>query len=162
MSNVGPDRERQFGSKGCLGVGLLGLVLGVCLLLGTCVSKVEVAKTVSPDGKFIARVFEINGGATTDFAYEIDISRNLPVRWDHAVAGLYESGRSDCAYGVNVRWPDSSTLLLTYKQAKSVDIDPSLRIAGDTVKIIANDGIDEHKAPCGGMDLERGTKANVR
>jgi hypothetical protein len=156
MGYTASDRGPRLGATGCAGTALLGLALCACLILGTCVSKVEVGKAASPDGRFTARVFEINGGATTDFAYEVDVARSGPVYWDHAVAGFYGAVRSDCAYGVNVRWSNSTTLLLTYKRAKAVDVDPSLRIGGEEVRIIVKGAVDDPEAPCGGMEYGQG------
>jgi hypothetical protein len=112
----------------------------------------EVTRVKSPDGSLLARVFEINGGATTDFAYEVNVSRNWPIHWDHAVAGLYGAGRSDCACGVNLRWIGNDTLLITYKDAKSTDVDQAARLLGRTVRIITKSGINDSTAPCGGME----------
>uniref|UniRef100_UPI0035CADCD0 hypothetical protein n=1 Tax=uncultured Sphingomonas sp. TaxID=158754 RepID=UPI0035CADCD0 len=141
----------RVGRKGCVGLFVLGLIFCFCLLLGTCTSKVEVANVKSPDGKLIARTFEINAGTTTEFAYEVDISRDWPIRWDHAAAGLYGAARNECAYGVNVRWIDSNTLAINYKEAKSIDIDRAVHLVGRTVRIIAKGGVIDPKAPCGGM-----------
>lgn len=142
----------RLGRKGCFGIGVLGLVLCFCLLLTMCVSKVEVAQVKSPDGTLIANVFEINGGATTDFAYEVNVSHNWPLRWDHAVAGFYGAGRSDCAYGVNLRWIGNDALLITYKDAKSADVDRTLRLIDRKVRIFTKSGVIDSTAPCGGME----------
>jgi hypothetical protein len=142
----------RFGLKGCLGFGVFGLVLCISFLLTMCVSKVEVMQAKSPDGTFIASVFEINGGATTDFAYEVNVSRNWPTRWDHAVAGFYGAGRSDCAYGVNLRWLSNDTLLIAYKDAKSTDVDQAVQLSGRTVRIVTKSGVNDPIAPCGGME----------
>ena len=155
--------EDRVGRKGCLGIGLLGLIFCICLLLGTCVSRVEVMTAQSPDGSLTASVFEINGGATTDFAYEVSVARNWPIRWNHAVAGFHGAGRSDCAYGVNIRWASSDTLLITYKDAASVDVDQTARTLGRIVRVVTRAGVDDRTAPCGGMEYgQQGTLVNVR
>jgi len=117
-----------------------------------------VTRAKSPDGSLIASVFEINAGATTDFAYEVDVGRNWPIRWDHAVAGFYGAGRSDCAYGVNLRWISSDTLLITYKDARSTDVDRAVQLVDRTVRIIAKSGVDDPTAPCGGMEYSQNGK----
>lgn len=153
----------RLGRNGCLGIGVLGLAFCFVLLLSTCVSRVEVMRAQSPDGSLTATVFEINGGATTDFAYEIAVARNWPIHWDHAVAGLYGAGRSDCAYGVNIRWIDNNTLMIAYKDAKSVDLDRAAQLLGREVRIIAKSGINDPAAPCGGMEYgQQGRVVNVR
>lgn len=116
-----------------------------------CVSKVKVTEIKSPDGSLTANVFEINAGATTDFAYEVNIAHNWPIRWDHSVAGLYGAGRSDCASGINIRWIANDKLLISYKDAKSTDIDKSVHLLGRTVQIEAKSGINDPTATCGGM-----------
>lgn len=136
---------------------ILGLALGLCVLLGTCVSKVEVTRVLSPDGSLRASVKEINAGATTDFSYEVDVAREWPLRWDHAIGGFYGAGRSDCAYGVNIRWINRDTLLITYRDAKRINVDPYLHLYGRTVRIITKSGINDPSAPCGGMEHANGS-----
>ena len=151
--DAAPDYNfTRLGRKGCLVIGVLGLVCGFCLLLTTCVSRVEVTRAKSPDGNLVASVFEINGGATTDFAYEVEVSRNWPIHWGHAVASLYGAGRSDCAYGVNLSWIGNDTLLITYKDAKSTDVEGTARLLGQTVKIKTKSGVSDPNASCGGME----------
>lgn len=144
-----------------MGIGSLGLVLFFCLLLTMCVRQVEVARVRSPDSRLVASVFEINAGATTDFAYEVNVARNWPIRWDHAVAGFYGAGRSDCAYGVNLRWIGNDTLMITYKDAKSTDVDQSAQLLGRKVRIVAKSGVNDPTAPCGGMEYgQQGNTGN--
>lgn len=146
----------RLGPRGCLGFVALGLVFSVCTLLGTCVSRVEVARVLSPDKSLVASVIETNGGATTDFGYEVDVARNWPIYWTHAVAGFYGAGRSDCAYGVNLRWLGSDTLLITYKDAKSADVDRVTHLLGRSVRVVAKAGVNDATAPCGGMEYSQG------
>ncbi|MEJ7932936.1 hypothetical protein WG907_01530 [Sphingobium sp. AN558] len=121
----------------------------------------DVMKAQSPDGALVATVTEINGGATTDFAYEINIARRWPIYWDHAVAGLYGAVRSDCAYGVNIRWADSNNLHITYKDATFVDIDRIAHFWGRDVRIVATGGINDTSAPCGGMEYGQQGKERI-
>lgn len=99
--------------------------------------------------------------ATTDFAYEVNIAQNWPLRWNHAVAGFYGAGRSDCAYGVNIRWINNDTLSITYKDAKSTDVDKAARMFGRTVRIITTKGVDDPAAPCGGMEYGQQGKVTI-
>ncbi len=78
----------RLGLKGCCGVAVLSFVFCVCLLLGTCVLRVVVARVKSPDNGLVASITETNGGATTSYGYEVDVARNWPLRWNHAVAGF--------------------------------------------------------------------------
>jgi len=151
----------RLGWKKYIVIGAFGLVFSFCLLLTTCVSKVEVTRINSPDGSLVASVFETNGGATTDFAYEVNVSRNWPIRWGHAVASLYGAGRSDCAYGVNLSWIGNDTLLITYKDAQSTDVDRTARLLSRTVKVKTKSGVSDPNAPCGGMEYgQRGEIGN--
>jgi hypothetical protein len=163
MSIEQANERPRLGWGGCLGIGILVFIFLACLLLTTCVSRVEVMRAKSPDIGLVATVVEINAGATTDFAYEINIARNWPLRWDHAVAGFYGAGRSDCAYGVNIRWINNETLSVTYKDAKSMDVDQAAQMFGRTVRIIAKEAVDDPAAPCGGMESgQQGKVAIVR
>jgi hypothetical protein len=155
MSNTTAYQPPQLGRKGCFGVAILGCTLCICLLLGTCVSRVVVTQVDSPDGSLVASVTETNGGATTDFGYEVDIARNWPLRWSHSVAGFYGAGRSDCAYGVNVRWIGNNTLLISYKDARSADADKAAYLLGRTVRVITKAGVNDPAAPCGGMEYSQ-------
>lgn len=155
MTNPKTYALPRLGRQGCFGVAVLGIVLCICLLLGTCVSRVVVSRVNSPDGSLTASVTETNGGATTDFGYEVHITRNWPLRWDHSVAGFYGAGRSDCAYGVNVRWVGNETLLISYKDAKSADVDQAAHLLGRTVRVMVRTGINDPTAPCGGMEYSQ-------
>jgi hypothetical protein len=143
------------GFPGCAGVGILLVLFCYALLLSTCVSRVEVMKAYSPNRSRVAAVFEINGGATTDFAYEVDVSRASYFSRNREVARLYGAGRNDCAYGVNIRWPDNETLLITYKDAKSANIDKNTHILGTDVRVLSRSGVNDPTAPCGGMEYSQ-------
>ena len=163
MSIAPTNERRRLGRGGCLGIGILVFIFLACLLLTTCVSRAEVMSAKSPDSGLMATVVEINGGATTDFAYEVNIARNWPLRWNRPIAGFYGAGRSNCAYGVNIHWTDDHTLLITYKEAKSTDVDQAVQMFGRTVHIVAKGGVDDPTAPCGGMEHgQRGEVTNVR
>jgi hypothetical protein len=140
----------RFPAKGCLPLSLLILIFLLILLLNTCVSRDEVARATSPDGSVVARLYEIDGGATTDFAYTVQLSRKWP-RWDHQVADLYGAGRSKCAYGVNLRWRDNRTLVLEYLEAADATFERSVDVAGRQVNVILRSGVNDPAAPCGGM-----------
>jgi len=140
----------RLGKKGCLALSLLLLVLFPVVLLNACISSTVVARAVSPDGKVVARLYEINGGATTDFAYTVRVSRKWP-RWDHQVADFYAAHRSDCAYGVNLRWPRNDTLVLEYLDAEDASVQPAVEVAGRGIRIVPMPNTGDPKAPCGGM-----------
>lgn len=62
----------------------------------------------------------------------------------------------DCAYDVNLRWLGSDTLLITYKDAKSADVDRVARLLGRSVRVFAKAGVNDASAPCGGMEYSQG------
>lgn len=139
----------------CLGWVLVAVIIFLSLLLNTCVSDVEVTRATSPDGRVIASVHEINGGATTDFAYRVDMARAWPLNWTHHAASFYGAVRNDCAYGIDIRWKDDDTLLVTYLEAKSENSDPSVNLIGRTVRIVTKSGVTNAAAPCGGMEYSQ-------
>jgi hypothetical protein len=142
-------------------VALLVLIGGLFLLTKACVTDAEVMRAVSPDGELTARLFEVNGGATTDFSYHVDVERNWPLPWGRTVAGFYGAGRSDCADGVNIRWSGNRTLVVTYRDAKSADVDSTARISGRTISVVSRSGVNDPTAACGGMEYSQGGKVVV-
>ncbi len=136
--------------EGCIALSLLFVVMFPILLLDACISRTVVARAVSPDGKVVARLIEINGGATTDFAYAVKVSRKWP-RWEHQVADFYSAVRSDCAYGVNLRWADNQTLVLEYLKAERAHFEPAVEVAGRRIRIVPKPDTSDPGAPCGGM-----------
>jgi len=115
------------------------------------VSRDEVAVAESPNHAFEAVLVEINGGATVDFAYEVGVRP----RGSHAfqsVAFLYGATRSQCAYGVNLRWRGKDTLQIEYLEAKFVkDIKSHVTLDSRPIKIVLENGVSDPNAPGGGM-----------
>lgn len=142
----------QFNWQGCAGIHLLLLVLSFFALLGSCVSSSAVTRARSPDGSLMATVVEVNGGATTDFAYRVDVARFWPLGWGRSVARFYGAVRSDCAYGVNIRWLDNERLLISYLQADQASARPRATVLGRAVRVIMRKGVVDRAAPCGGME----------
>jgi hypothetical protein len=152
MSSESAYDPPRLGGKGCAGVAVLGFIFGSVALLNSCVSRDEVARATSPDGAIVARLVESDGGATTDFLYTIHLQRNwLFPLWDYQVADLYGAGRSACAYGVNLRWQDNSTLTIEYLDAKEVNVDRSESVLGRRINVVLRAGVEDQAAPCGGM-----------
>lgn len=157
-----PTSPRWTFPRGCCGAlaGLcLLILLAPLLLLSTCVSRVEVARARSPNGDVEAVLVEINGGATTDFAYAV---RLQPTGWLGRMrsgqgAWLYGARRSECAYGVNLRWSTSDGLLVEYREADRAEAHP-VGVAGRTVTVVLRPGITDAAAPCGGMEYAAGRR----
>jgi hypothetical protein len=120
----------------------------------------EVTRVPHPTSALDAVVVETNGGATTSFGYEIFVV----VRGGHpdptqSLVSLYDTSRSRCAYGVNVRWEGESNLVVEYLDSKSMAIRHtswSLQGLGGAVSV--QPGSNDPTAPCGGMlyNLENG------
>ncbi|MBQ4544377.1 MAG: hypothetical protein II996_02240 [Oscillospiraceae bacterium] len=80
-----------------------------------------IQKVVSPDGEYVAYVFESNGGATSWFVYRLSILKNgkQPKRGD--VGNTYIND-----YVFDVEWKDNDTLMvdntttINYKQETKV------------------------------------------
>ncbi len=80
-----------------------------------------IQKVVSPDGEYVAYVFESNGGATSWFVYRLSILKNgkQPKRGD--VGNTYIND-----YEFDVEWKDNDTLMvnntttINYKQETKV------------------------------------------
>lgn len=80
-----------------------------------------IQKVVSPDGEYVAYVFESNGGATSWFVYRLSILKNgkQPKRGD--VGNTYIND-----YEFDVEWKDNDTLMvnntttINYKQETKI------------------------------------------
>ena len=136
--------------------------LATVVLLAACglVSRDEVARVGSPDGRVDAVLVETNGGATTSFGYEIHIVEKGK-SYGEAVATLYGALRNDNAYGANLRWRTDSELMVEYQQARAEALEKStVRVAGRIIRISLRPGVSDSNAPAGGMlyNLERGQR----
>lgn len=134
------------------GGSLLALCLFFVLLLYVIFSpsRDEVSKVASPSGSLVAKVVEINGGATTSFGYEVQVSRSGFHLGGTEVASFYDAVRSDRAYGVNLRWVSESELHVEYLTARSAKL-VARHIFGPPVRVVLQPGIVDRTAPPGGM-----------
>ena len=110
-------------------IALLIIVLGIGLLYSAfnglrwfVLSEPDIIQeVVSPNGKYVAYVFESNGGATSWFVYRLSILKNgkQPKRGD--VGNTYIND-----YEFDVEWKDNDTLMvnntttINYKQETKV------------------------------------------
>jgi hypothetical protein len=117
------------------------------------VTRDEVARVVSPTGDVEAVLCEINGGATTSFAYGVYVVPRGAKLSDRAqVASFYAATRSGSAYGVNLRWQDPKTLAIEYLEAESAEIDqPSVTVDKANIAVMLRGGIADPAAPRGSM-----------
>jgi hypothetical protein len=129
---------------------LLGLNM---VALAGCIGRDEVARATSPSGKIDAVLVETNGGATTSFGYEVFVVPAQGSTWLHKrVAFLYAAARSEQAYGVNLKWAGPVDLTIEYLQARQEDLLlPNIAVAGEQVRVSLRSGVNDPKAPPGGM-----------
>lgn len=150
-----PQDEPWTAPRGCCAAlataSLLLLVVPPVLLVRSCVSHEEVARVPAPGGQVHAVLVEVNGGATTDFAYSVRVEAMGGLGFEQEVAWLYAAHRSDCAYGVNLRWAAPDRLLIEYSNAERVRTIPA-EVAGRGIKVELRPGITDARAPCGGME----------
>lgn len=107
----------------------------------------------SPDHRVDAVLLEDNGGATVSFGYSIYL---VPIRGEvhveDKVAYLYAAGRSEHAYGVNLKWQGSETLRIEFLKARRrLYLCHQAQVAGNSIRILLVDGINDPTAPQGGM-----------
>jgi hypothetical protein len=130
----------------------------LCGLLSTACSD-EVARVRSLDGRIDAVLLETNGGATTDFGYDVylaAVDQRLTPR--KLVAMLYGASRNKQAYGVNLVWQDAQHLTIEYLEARQDTLlRDSIRLAGRNLFVRLRPGVLDSTAPPGGMlyNLER-------
>lgn len=149
-----PDGEPPAFRPGCC-AGLAAACLLLVLvppffLYKAMVSHDEVARVPAPGGRLHAVLVEINGGATTDFAYSVRIEGMNWLGFEQEVAWLEAAHRSDCAYGANLRWAAADRLLIEYRDAERVRT-VSAEVAGRGVRVELRPGVTDPRAPCGGM-----------
>jgi hypothetical protein len=132
-----------------------GLILGLGLLMCGCLSRDEVVRVTSPDGRIDAIVFETDCGATCSFGYEIRLAPKGR-RDGEEVATLDSALRSEQAYGVNLKWLDADKLSVEYLRAQhSILLRKAVDIAGQNVKVSLHEGVNDPQAPAGGMRYNR-------
>lgn len=136
------------------------ILLPTVFLLCSCIdqpSSDEVASVTSPDGTTRAILFETNGGATTAFGYELKLRPSRAetdnAETDNTVAAgaLYGATRSDCSWGVNLRWSSPTELIVEFMEADKTKLPAQVQIGNKTVVVTQRPGVSDKTAPCGGM-----------
>lgn len=117
------------------------------------ISHDEVSRVTSSGGDLDAVLIETNGGATTSFGYLVYVVPHAEKPSDGTeLVSLDGAGRSDQAYGANLKWEGRSQLAVEYRDAKDVRVRSATAVIGsDTVRILLRDGITDSTAPAGGM-----------
>lgn len=132
-------------------------MLAGCSDLFVAPSHGEVAWANSPDGLTHAILSETNGGATTSYGYKIELHPAPHEGEEPVPAGrLYGATRSECAYGVNLRWLSPTELALEFSEADSLDVPAKVKVGDRGITITARAGVSDTEAPCGGMAVNRG------
>lgn len=130
---------------------MLAAPLAACLMACGLVSRDEVARVPSPDGRVEAVLIETNGGATTSFGYEVLVTEKGNTRGNQ-VASLYGAVRSQRAYGVNLKWASNTQLLVEYQTARRETLDRAIvHVAGRDIRTAFKPGLSDPTAPAGGM-----------
>jgi hypothetical protein len=115
-------------------------------------SKDEVSSVASPDGRLVASLIEVNGGATTSFGYSVHLAESGLLGNSQQVASLYGAVRNDSAYGANLRWTGKNELSVEFLDAKATELLNSRpRFAGREVLVVLRPNIRDEAAPAGGM-----------
>lgn len=120
------------------------------------VSDVVVEHLQSPSETFLATVHEINGGATTDFLYRVEVQRR-GFGWYHQpqlVFGGWGTASGNCA-GVNLRWLDDHTLDISYlttRDNRKPFIAERPEMDGEPLWVRVRSGVTDPRAPCGGVE----------
>ncbi|HRF59979.1 MAG TPA: hypothetical protein PLH94_08710 [Fimbriimonadaceae bacterium] len=130
---------------------VLLMTWGIYMLAGEP-SEDEVARVVSPSGKIDAVLFEINGGATTSFGYEIYVVEHGAKPSGSPAVALYGAVRNEHAYGANLIWLSPDSLSVEYLRAKSAKVHAHTQsIGSQTIHIALREGAIDNAAPPGGM-----------
>ncbi len=121
------------------------------------VSREDVAWAPSPDGQTHAIVVETNGGATTSFGYRVELhpaghDGEAPVQ----AADIYGALRSACAYGVDLRWLDPTSLAVQFRSAERIKAARSVLVGGRPIRIVIQSHRINPAARCGGMAYSGG------
>jgi hypothetical protein len=128
------------------------LVLVLGLSMCGCTSSDEVLRITSPDGRVDAIVFETNCGAPCSFVYEIWLAPR-GARHGVEVAFVDAAVRNEKAWGVNLKWLGTDRLAVEYFRADHSQLmKPSIEVAGDRIEVFLHDGVQDPRAPAGGME----------
>lgn len=126
----------------------------VVVICGCANSWDEVVRVASPGGDVEGVVLESSGGATTSYSYRVHVvGKGKAVKeGDAAVARLYGAVRNDSAYGINLKWPSDSVLVIEYFKAQSIQAkQDSVSLGEKKIQVVLRDGVMDSSAPTGGM-----------
>lgn len=118
-------------------VALVLLLLVLAIYEFSSPSRDEVLRITSPSGQMDAVVYELNGGATTSLAYDVEIEDRAPSGITRKVAHTYDSVRNNKnAYGVTPRWVSDEELHIEYYSSRFDEVfSPYNRLSGPSVRV---------------------------
>lgn len=130
-------------------------VQGCALGLLACWPEVgvdEVARVRGPSDRLDAVLLEVNGGATTSFAYRVYVvpAEAQPTD-DLEVVVLDGAVRSDSAYGANLRWAGPQELRVEFHSARVHRYRPIIDVDSRQIGVRLDSGVVDPSAPGGGM-----------
>jgi hypothetical protein len=129
------------------------LLASALALLISCVSRNEVSRVPSPNGALDAVLIQSNNAANTAFAYDVYVvKRGATLGRSPAVMVLDGALRGNDAYGVSLRWIDSSDLAVEYLAARKVTLTSgSVHVEDTDIRITPRSGVSDPSALPGGM-----------
>ena len=133
------------------GASLVFIVLGTLLLIYfvTEPSREEVLRLHSPSGKTDAVVIEVNGGATTAFAYEVRLEESGGTKKSTKVAYFYAPWRNvKGASGLDLKWISADELHIEFFASRTEELlKPVVKLSNETVRVLLKPGVDNQTAP---------------
>jgi len=127
------------------------LIIGLGLLMCGCLTRDEVSRVTSPDGRVDALLFETNCGAPCSFGYEVELVAKGSRRGER-VASLTGATRNGEAWGVNLKWLGPDKLSVEYLQAEDARLlKQTAAVAGRSIAVSLRSGVNDPTAPGGGM-----------
>lgn len=115
-------------------------------------SKDEVVRVKSPSGKVEAILIETNGGATTSFGYEVYVVECGAKPSSSPAVSLYGAVRNQNAYGANLVWSSSDSLVVEYLSVKSAKLNTrNQSVQTQAIHFTLREGVFDNSAPSGGM-----------
>jgi len=83
--------------------------------LTACASHREVSRVASSDGRLEAVLDEVNGGATTSYAYSLYLVPKGVTKLPSRNSAIFVADHID---GLHVEWAESKLLQVTYREAR--------------------------------------------
>ena len=136
-------------------IGLLAVLLGVGLSGCRSISRDEVLRVASPDGKIDAIVYETDCGAVCSYGYEVWVSPK-GLGESEEVARFDAAVRNKGAWGVSIKWVNTESISVEYLRADSAKLlRKSVAANNQTIEVSLHEGVEDPNAPPGSMRSNR-------